>query len=229
MMECRDIKQLFKSLQISKSAYGTIDGATIVDCSDTGAQAFTWVRNSTRYIVFRGSSELKDFLADLDIRRTQFYAGPGLIHAGFSKQFRSIEPKLSNIMSACTANTIICTGHSLGGALATIAAAVYGGGQKRVVCHTFGSPRVGNHEFADYFKSRVDENARVFNKRDPVAAIPMSFRFQHVDCAISINSRLGLKRCLHDVPWYKRFPKRLYPECHSCTMYGCAIGLSSEI
>ncbi len=70
------------------------------------------------------------------------------------------------------------TGHSLGGAVATIATSKL----KRPnlgACYTFGSPRVGNPEFdADLIKVPV---YRVQNSSDAVTRVPFMFmNFQHV-------------------------------------------------
>lgn len=54
---------------------------------------------------------------------------------------------------------VITTGHSLGGALASLAAFDIaqhcGVAQRRVSCYTFGCPRVGNHAFAAEYAEMV--------------------------------------------------------------------------
>jgi triacylglycerol lipase len=56
-------------------------------------------------------------------------------------------------------------GHSLGGALATLAALVFGCmyPDARHVCITFGAPRVGDARFCDLFRENVDECVRCVN------------------------------------------------------------------
>ena len=80
------------------------------------------------------------------------------------------------------------TGHSLGGALAQLAAhdiavaAVEQGMDIRIGCYTYGSPRVGNHAFAREFDKVVPHCWHVIN--DQVRAL----RFQltsHVQGSIN--------------------------------------------
>jgi triacylglycerol lipase len=61
--------------------------------------------------------------------------------------------------------TMYYIGHSLGGALATLAAAYFGSlyPDVRHVCITFGAPRVGNAVFISEFKKHVDESVRCVN------------------------------------------------------------------
>ena len=74
-------------------------------------------------------------------------------------------------------------GHSLGGALATLAAYDFrkkardNGVDLRVACYTFGAPRVGNHAFAWDFNRIVDDcwhiiNDQVAPQPRPVCAAP---------------------------------------------------------
>jgi triacylglycerol lipase len=61
--------------------------------------------------------------------------------------------------------TFYYCGHSLGGALSTIAALTFGAmyPDARHVCITFGSPRVGDTVFTDLFHKHVDESVRCVN------------------------------------------------------------------
>ncbi|KAH7434582.1 hypothetical protein KP509_06G024300 [Ceratopteris richardii] len=73
---------------------------------------------------------------------------------------------------------VICIGHSLGGALATLCAhwcrrVAYP--KAEIYCITIGSPRVGNWSFAKDFKRCVgkDRSFRLVNKGDIVAQVPI--------------------------------------------------------
>jgi predicted alpha/beta hydrolase len=70
---------------------------------------------------------------------------------------------------------IYITGHSLGGALAQIAAAVLGDDQM-AACYTFGSPRVGNAYLDRWVKT---PSYRVMNYADIVPQSPLPIVYQH--------------------------------------------------
>jgi hypothetical protein len=84
------------------------------------------------------------------------------------------------------------TGHSLGAALATLAAELHGG---RETLYTFGSPRVGNEEFSTGHAQRVSATWRLVHDRDLVTRVPLhgglgpGFSYQHVKNAKFIDAR----------------------------------------
>lgn len=79
--------------------------------------------------------------------------------------------------------TIFVSGHSLGGALATFCALemklVLGMEDVRVV--TFGSPRVGNSVFADWYRETIPQNFRFTHNRDMIPSLPPTYMgFSHI-------------------------------------------------
>lgn len=62
-----------------------------------------------------------------------------------------------------------CAGHSLGGALATLAAYDFrkkawdNGVDLRVACYTFGAPRVGNHSYARQYNEICNDTFHIIN------------------------------------------------------------------
>jgi predicted lipase len=74
-------------------------------------------------------------------------------------------------------DTIVVTGHSLGGALAAICALdlvlsdITTGENLELI--TFGEPRVGNAEYAAAMDKYVPQSYRVVNKRDLVPHLPL--------------------------------------------------------
>lgn len=77
---------------------------------------------------------------------------------------------------------VVFSGHSLGGALATLAAVQFAKQYPDIVvsCVTFGSPRVGNGSFAQMFNKCCKGSFRFVNEDDPVPMGPTPIRFTHV-------------------------------------------------
>ena len=90
--------------------------------------------------------------------------------------FHKTAPKKSTIKH------IIFSGHSLGGALATLAAVQFSKQYPDIIisCVTFGSPRVGNGKFAAMFNKCCRGSYRFVNEDDPVPMGPTPLRFTHV-------------------------------------------------
>tara|TARA_B100000242_G_C43044674_1_gene487524 strand:+ start:661 stop:1683 length:1023 start_codon:yes stop_codon:yes gene_type:complete len=78
--------------------------------------------------------------------------------------------------------SIIFTGHSLGGALATLSSLYFKCKypEAEVSCITFGSPRAGSKEFTRLFNNNIEESYRFVNDNDPVPCVPLAWRFKHV-------------------------------------------------
>jgi hypothetical protein len=105
------------------------------------------------------------------------------VHAGFYRAFlklsdgaKGIEQAIIEIKQATQGQVpIYIVGHSLGGALAQIAAAVIGNDQI-AACYTFGSPRVGNPLFDLWVKP---PSYRLVNYADIVPQVPMPIIYRH--------------------------------------------------
>ncbi|KAH1190111.1 Lipase [Glycine max] len=82
---------------------------------------------------------------------------------------------------------VYVTGHSLGGALATLLALELSSNQlaKRgaisITMYNFGSPRVGNKRFAEVYNERVKDSWRVVNHRDIIPTVPRLMGYCHVE------------------------------------------------
>jgi hypothetical protein len=136
-------------------------------------------------LAFRGTSSIKNWDTDFRVRLVH----PDdtdrqlRVHEGFYQAFvklnegrLGIKDKLDAIKEATKgAVPIYITGHSLGGALAQIAAAVLGSDQV-AACYTFGSPRVGNSYFDLWVKV---PSYRVMNYADIVPQVPLPVVYRH--------------------------------------------------
>lgn len=142
-----------------------------------------------------------DLLADAKFLLVDSGLG-GRVHRGFQDGLDEIwasqvEPHLRRLQKENPARTFWFTGHSLGAALATIGAARFGNVEG---LYTFGSPLVGDEEFAKSF--RVKNAYRFVHHRDPITQMalggprqkPPGFaRYEHVGTLkyIDGDGRLG--------------------------------------
>ncbi|MDJ0782853.1 MAG: lipase family protein [Desulfosarcinaceae bacterium] len=119
-------------------------------------------------LVFRGT------MGSLEAWLPNFYSLPspwshdpaeGQIHRGFQRCFEEIWPELAPVL-ATVRRPIFYTGHSLGGALATLTAAR----RAPTAVYTFGAPRMGDQAFVTYLKDRAIY--RVFTANDIVTSMP---------------------------------------------------------
>jgi len=137
------------------------------------------------FVMLKGTASLLDGLTDLNAGVKRCSTGEN-VHQGFFYTFESFLPQLktfqAEIAKRSDIHTVHCVGHSLGGALATMAANwLSANGNTDVKLYTFGSPRVGMEYFADNFTDRMNaENIfRVYHKTDPVPMVP-TWPFTHV-------------------------------------------------
>jgi triacylglycerol lipase len=140
-----------------------------------GAQAYLLTNGTITVLSFRGTevTEKSDVLADLKSGKNIEACG-GKVHVGFKGEINKLWPSITAALADNPGNLYV-TGHSLGAAMATIAASRM---QDRVTALiTFGSPRVGNAEFV---KSVAVEHYRVQNNCDDVTKVPFKLMgFDH--------------------------------------------------
>ncbi|XP_052149653.1 lipase-like [Oryza glaberrima] len=105
------------------------------------------------------------------------------VHTGFYSSYNNtlLRPAIANAVHKARKLygdiSIIVTGHSMGGALASFCAldlAITHGGNN-VYLMTFGQPRVGNAAFASYFAKYVPNTIRVTHEHDIVPHLPPYF------------------------------------------------------
>jgi hypothetical protein len=134
----------------------------------------------------RGKADIRvvaaDFMTNADFWLTD-WPKAGKVHRGFKKALDEVWEDLFAYLTALQrgGRKIWMTGHSLGAALATLAADRYGEVQG---VYTFGSPRVGNLRFKESYLNRA---YRFVNGSDIVAKIPPSGFYVHVGEPRSID------------------------------------------
>jgi len=181
--------------------------------TESGVFAYTYIQESTLHIVFRGTQGFEDVKTDIDEIRSELYLGnPEIkVHTGFLTQFNSIKQQLFETIQEhkTTLTTIHFSGHSLGAALATLAAGYFSplirlDNNIRIVCHTIGCPRLGNKGFVKWWADKVDESYRILNKHDPVPLVPVNPFYTHINGGLEINSKNQVKNINRDTAWFLR-------------------------
>jgi len=179
----------------------------------SGVFAYTYIHNTTLHIVFRGTQGLQDVKTDIDEIRSELYPGNSEIkvHSGFLKQFNSIKEQLLDTIQTHKnrLTTVHFSGHSLGAALATLAAGYFSpiiclDNKIHIVCHTIGCPRLGNKGFIKWWADKVDESCRIINKHDPIPLIPVNPFYTHINGGLEINRKNQVKTIYRDSPMLLR-------------------------
>ncbi len=137
------------------------------------------------FLIFRGTTTANkkaDILTDARIGITSNSAGLP-VHTGFYHCFSSMLPDIKRFFSANKGNVKVvhCIGHSLGGAVASLAADWISRALKHPTkLYTFGAPRVGTDWFSNSTTSslRKENMHRVYHRTDPVPMVPL-YPFMH--------------------------------------------------
>jgi hypothetical protein len=164
-------------------------GDCFVDGADTGRGYFA-SNDTNALLAFRGTEadNINDKLADAEIDRTA-EAG-GLVHSGFKRYLDAVWGQVTGLVKGYRANhpnqNICITGHSLGGALATLAFTRLNDLASSLI--TFGCPRVGDPAYCDVINTAARTRAcyRTVDYLDIVTHVPPDFLSFYAHPAIAI-------------------------------------------
>ncbi|POM24573.1 Lipase (class 3) [Actinomadura rubteroloni] len=151
-------------------------------------QAFAMGNAETVVVAFRGTEpgELRDWLTDCGALMVPYASGDGMVHLGFEQALDAVWPEiLTAVRELRTGNQKLWfTGHSLGGALAMLAAARMYFADPRLLAdgvYTFGQPRTCDpilaRAYDTAFKGRM---FRFVNNSDIVPKLPPDPLYRHV-------------------------------------------------
>lgn len=144
------------------------------------------------FVTFAGSDpgKIEDWVTDFD-------AMPSAtdLHTGFQNTVETVWPAIETAIKkrGATERALFFTGHSLGGALAILAAARAAAkfGIQPTVVYTYGSPRTGGTIFfGEYTQLLGDSTFRLINGTDIVPTVPppLSGGYRHVGHAIQCKT-----------------------------------------
>lgn len=145
---------------------------------------------------------LQDLTTDFSVRLGP--PPPGQVHSGFLKAYNDFwNVHRKEILDLTTHRSLFLTGHSLGAAIATVAARDL---QLIRALYTFGSPTVGDADFARGFQAIGLPVFRFVHEHDLVTTVPLpEMHYQHVGDILHIVGDA-------DAPKLTRDPQHTLPE-----------------
>lgn len=200
-------QHILQNIILSKHAYSKksqipwkelgIDTVRWIQDRKTDTQGFVATMGSDIFVVWRGSESLTDFLKDASVLKVKAF-GNCKVHSGFHSCLTAAEDKLGKhlkeaiqeIGGLSEVSRVYVSGHSLGGALATLSAIQisnwYPSLSPRLKVITIGSPRVGNRAFKTLFNKQVSEYVRVVHDNDIVIRVP-KLNYFHVGTQLKLS------------------------------------------
>lgn len=150
---------------------------TFFECDDF--RGLVGFQEKFTVLAFRGTQSMGNFLTDADTLFVSQFPYPGRVHSGFSQAVEDVWPDVRRILgNPSRSKPIWVTGHSLGGAMATLASVrLASEGYTVRAIYTYGSPRVGDRQFRDSYHLA---NYRFVNDNDLVPHLPFRWCYKHV-------------------------------------------------
>ena len=145
-------------------------------------------RGASAIASFRGTFDAIDLMLDAYARQVDGFGGK--VHAGYAAAYRSVRPALRHALKGVT--TLHVTGHSLGGALAVLAAVDALGDVPSVSAVTFAAPKVGDEAFARAVRDTLRLRL-VVNTADVIPQSPAGLLgpYVHVGTLLLYYANLG--------------------------------------
>lgn len=156
-------------------------------------------------ISFSGTQNLRHVLNyDLNFLESE-WKPKGKVHSGFVKRSIKLMEKIEYFIEEN--DDFILSGHSLGGAVAVLCASrITTNGKNVVGVYTFGTPKIGNEDFKEYY---IDQNLWEKTKnyvtpRDFVKKLP-PFIYKNIGDEIELYSSEKNLLTSHDIKTYYNF------------------------
>jgi|SaaInlV_135m_DNA_1039713.scaffolds.fasta_scaffold02983_3 triacylglycerol lipase len=153
---------------------------SVVPYDTDGTQALLCSKQGLNCLFFRGTDfqSLDDIKTDIQAYQVSPKEMTGEVHGGFYNAFRKLWWRIQGDLKCAKQNSpgsrLYIAGHSLGGALATLCAAMLAKeGQRVDGLYTFGCPRVGDSDFVQWLGGLLKgRHYRVVNNCDIVTRWP---------------------------------------------------------
>lgn len=155
---------------------GWMPDATSVHWSELGSGGLAIFMPGRLILAFRGTETPADMFLDAEVLPERFVApgGSWLVHGGFLRAWSALAPWVRSLQPFGMLDLVVC-GHSLGGAVATLAAMEL----QAQDAYTYGCPKVAiGPELAAAYAQHGPETSRIVHAVDLVPQLPPGL-YQH--------------------------------------------------
>ena len=176
--------------------------------------------NKTVFVVFRGTVNKQNLKTNINIRFADVEEKVK-IHLGFYKRYERIAEELFSVLEKYKKKSVVCCGHSMGAAVASIAAFKLAQSKFKVKLFTFGSPQVGNIHFKDMMTNLVPLSWRFVNSNDMVVRSVPRNSYHHIGILMMIKPQIDSSINAHKMKAYvsgiqsKKYDMSRYTICKS--------------
>lgn len=207
---------VYKGKAVINRSYGVLKPQFINSKNDCFGVSL--VNDGKVYVAFRGCKTLDEVMYCVETGMTKPFLGrPMRINKAIWDKYEELKENIDEVIKDMGhgGGDIIFTGHSLGGAVAQIAAMLQNQDNTRTTrCVTFGAPYVGDIEYKKECDLNIDSNVRVVVNQDIIPKIRFNNELVHAGDELSLNSLSTAKfpynvydhhtsinylRCLHAV------------------------------
>jgi len=199
-----DLSKLAYSSESNIKSYLNKYHIDFVENAETDTQCFIVTDDKNLIIIFRGSSNLDDWITNFKIDKVRHSFTQ---HEGFYEAYQSVQSAIFNTASKNKTKNIFIAGHSLGGALASLCAVDLHMLLDTPVtsCYTFGSPRVYDAVSASNINDIMgDRIHRVVNNNDIVTHMPSEkLNFSHIG-ELAYFEENGTLHVNEDFTWWQK-------------------------
>jgi len=173
--------------------------------------------------VIRGTDSILDWLHDASFLMVPcpVTGAHGFTEDGFTAVYKSMRIAQANAslsardsvksyLDSGAATSVTVSGHSLGGALATLLTldVALNTSCRTPTSYTYASPRTGDHFFAGTYNACVPATYRIVNRQDLVPKLPpiLPLPYEHVNTEYELNPQAGTIdqtiACMHHLTTY---------------------------
>ena len=147
-----------------------------------GSNSYTdWITNFTTFQSYTAFYR-QVIQGEIDAKKQKTYPyntknkSGSFMHSGFAKSYLSVRDDIHKYIRNNHTSNVTVTGHSLGGALATLCVLDiqynFADQLSLIEAYTFGAPKVGNHQFQISYNQRVPNSYHFVHGMDVISSLP---------------------------------------------------------